>query len=291
MSKVKANGILMVYEDTGREWNFLLIHGMGDNNKMWWNQMVPAINKYFRVIAYDVRGHGLTERPKDGYSVDNLAKDIQQFWPMCQSMIGQELENPDEVVFMGSRPIIMGYSMGGRIALEYAVRNPKDVRALILVSSGVGLPRPTPSPEMQKRREEMMALLKKGDTKKWAEMMTTSAFSPGFRQKDAKSFDRYMKVKQEQKADALLRVMEGMAAPAPAPDLSKLTMPVLIVVGQNDPNMGPEQGKQAQQAVPGSRLVVLPTGHASPIEAPDQFNAAVLEFLLDVRANTPPGKI
>jgi pimeloyl-ACP methyl ester carboxylesterase len=54
-------------------------------------------------------------------------------------------------------------------------------------------------------------------------------------------------------------------------------------VGENDWVMGLEQGKKAHEAIHGSKLVVLPTGHAAPIESPDGFNAAVLEFLNEVK--------
>ena len=59
--------------------------------------------------------------------------------------------------------------------------------------------------------------------------------------------------------------------------------PVLIIVGENDLLMGAEQGKQARKAIAGSKLLILPTGHAAAIELPDKFNSAVLEFLSKVR--------
>jgi pimeloyl-ACP methyl ester carboxylesterase len=68
-------------------------------------------------------------------------------------------------------------------------------------------------------------------------------------------------------------------ANAPAPELNRLKAPVLFIAGQNDQGFNPDACKQAQAAIPNSKMVVLPTGHASPIEAPDQFNAAVNDFV------------
>ncbi|MFH1639116.1 MAG: alpha/beta hydrolase [Chloroflexota bacterium] len=289
-SKVKANEIIINFEDEGVEDNVIFVHGYGDNCKMWWNQLAtPAFTKYWRLWAVDIRGCGGTERPKTDYSMDTLMKDFVQFWRMGRAQVAADLEKFEEMAWVKTNPVVVGYSMGGRIALEYAIRYPRDVRALVLVSSGVGLPRPEPTAEEQKQRDEMTALLKKGDIKKWAEMMTTNAFSPGFKQKNPKVFEKYKKIKTEQKPDALLRLREGMASASTTPDLSRLTMPVLIIVGENDAHMGPEQGKKAQEAIPGSKLVVLPTGHASPIEEPEQFNSALLEFINEVKKTVPSG--
>jgi 3-oxoadipate enol-lactonase len=80
--------------------------------------------------------------------------------------------------------------------------------------------------------------------------------------------------------------MQALASTTTPPDLSKVKCPVLLIVGENDAYMGVEPGKQAHEAIAGSKLVILPTGHASAIEAPDKFNSAVLEFLSGVRGST-----
>ena len=56
-----------------------------------------------------------------------------------------------------------------------------------------------------------------------------------------------------------------------------------LLVGENDLYMGVEQGRQAHEAIAGSKLVILPTGHAAAVELPEKFNSAVLEFLSEVR--------
>jgi len=277
--RLSVKGFIMNYEAEGIEGkseNIALIHGMGDSSKMWWNQVKP-FTKDYRVILYDVKGHGSSDRPKTGYTIPELADDVFELHKLARAQIAGDLESHDDMVSVVKPPVWVGYSMGGRIALEIAIRHPEWLKGLVLANSGIGLN--APSPEALKRREEMMALLQKGDMRKWAEMSTTSAFSPDFRQKNSKAFDQYMKVKLGNKADGLYRVMEGMAASTDKPDLSQLKCPVLIIVGEHDSYMGPEQGKQAQAAIPGSKLVVLPTGHAAAVEAPEQFNAAVLDFV------------
>jgi pimeloyl-ACP methyl ester carboxylesterase len=174
----------------------------------------------------------------------------------------------------------LGYSMGGRIALELALNHPELVKALVLANSSVGLT--PPSSETLERRRANIELLDKGEIKRVAEIMTTTAFSPDFKSKNPTEFKRYMKVKLQNKADGLARIMRGMAALTNPPDLSKVKCSVLLVVGENDQYMGVEQAKQAHEAIVSSKLVILPTGHAAAVELPERFNAAVLEFLSEV---------
>jgi pimeloyl-ACP methyl ester carboxylesterase len=113
--------------------------------------------------------------------------------------------------------------------------------------------------------------------------MTIAAFSPGFRDRNPGQFERYLNVKLRNRPEGLARLFQAFSVPLVAPDLSRVKCPVLLVVGENDPGAGPEQGRQSQQLMRGSTLVVLPTGHASAVELPDRFNDAVLNFLSSLR--------
>jgi 3-oxoadipate enol-lactonase len=285
--KIKANNINMNYDVKGKGENLVLIHGAGDNLNMWYHQ-VPVFSKSYCVITYDVRGAGKTDSPKGDYSMPLLAEDVCE---LVKAIAFVNLMSVDsmEQMMKAQKPeeaqcFLLGYSMGGRIALEAAINHPQMVKALVLANSGVGLARP--APDAAERRQALMELLSKGDMKKVTEMMTTSAFSPGFRSKNPSEFDKYMKVKLQNKADGLARTMQTLGSATTPPDLSKVKCPVLIIVGENDAYMGVEQGKQAHEAIAGSKLLILPTGHASAIEAPDRFNSAVLEFLSGVRGPT-----
>lgn len=262
--KVKANEISINCEIKGKGDNLVLIHGAGDNLNMWYHQ-VPVFSKRYRVITYDVRGSGKSDSPEGEYSISLFARDAYELMKALKV----------------SQAYFLGYSMGGRIALQLALDHPEMVKALILANSSVGLTPPTP--EAIERRKMIIGLLEKKDMKSFAEMMTVAAFSPDFKTRNPAEFDRYMKVKMQNKPEGITRLMGALATPSPPPDLSKIKCPVLIIVGEHDSYMSVEQGKLAQQAIAGSELVILPTGHAAAIEAPDKFNAAVLEFLSRVK--------
>lgn len=258
--KIKAYGISMNVEIKGKGANLALIHGAGDNLNMWYHQ-VPVFSKSYRVITYDVRGHGRTDSPKGEYSISLFAEDAYE---LMKAIKVQDA-------------YFLGYSMGGRIALKLVLDHPEMVKALVLANSSVGLT--PPPPEVEERRRLMLELLDKRDMKKFAEMMTTNAFSPGFKFRNPSEFEKYMKVKLQNKSDGLAQVMRLLGVPTSPPDLGKVKCPVLLIVGENDLYMGVEQGKGTHESIVGSKLIILPTGHAAAVELPDKFNSAVLEFL------------
>ena len=118
--KIKANGISMNYELSGSGRCFTLIHGAGDNLNAWYNQ-VPVFSQHYRVLTYDVRGHGQTELPEVELSAELWVEDLRALL---------EALNISEI-------ILLGYSMGGAIALEFALTHSKMVTALILSNTGV----------------------------------------------------------------------------------------------------------------------------------------------------------
>ena len=265
--KIKIGQTTTHYELTGSGECLVLIHGFSDNLGLWHNQ-VPVFAEKYRVLTYDVRGHGRTESTDDDFSMDRLAEDLSAL------LTALDLD----------RCHLLGFSMGGRIAAGFTLRHPDRVASLILANSGIPGPDLQMSEEkkaeMAERRKLMAQLVDSGDNPAIAEIMTQLSFSPGLKERQPALFERYKNLKLQNDPvhyGALVQaLMDGMENP---PDLTQITCPALIIAGEQDSFMSREVAQSMERALPRVETVVLPTGHAAALEMPEPFNRAVLDFL------------
>jgi pimeloyl-ACP methyl ester carboxylesterase len=120
MIKAKGNGIkiqLAIWKGNGRP--ILCIHGLTANSRFW-DCLASALSPRHKIIAMDLRGRGLSDKPPTGYSVNHHCKDVLAL----MDDLGLE------------RPVLMGHSLGAFISLVFAARHPKRVDRLILVDGG-----------------------------------------------------------------------------------------------------------------------------------------------------------
>ncbi len=268
--KTMANGISMHYEITGvGDW-LVLIHGAGDNLRIWYNQ-IPLFSKEYKVLTYDMRGHGLTDISGLDYTGGLWADD----WHALLKVLGVR------------RASVLGYSMGGMIAAALAVEHPEMVNVLVLAGvagAAVGLgDRKT----WEERRTSQIAILEKegmeGILNERIDPKSSTTFSPGFAEKHSDVINKYKEVFPVTSAEGYRKVLDSMGRRGRPVDFSKIEQPALIIVGARDLWSGPEAGKVMQQRIPRSELVILPTGHACQIEQPEEFNRAVLSFLRKIK--------
>jgi len=264
--KITANGISMNCELSGSGRCFTLIHGAGDNLNAWYNQ-VPAFSQHYQVLTYDVRGHGQTELPEVELSTELWVEDLHALLKALNI----------------SETILLGYSMGGAIALEFTLTHPEMVTALILSNSGGAARRSEEEMrEMEARRQVMIEDIKKEGMEAVVKDRLSRTFSPGFVEKNPEFVERYRAILLQNDPEGYLRVLARMGRPATPPDLSKITCPTLIIAGEYDPFSGSEAAKATQEAIRGSQLKVFPTGHPTALELPQQYNETVLKFLAEV---------
>lgn len=261
--RISANGILINYEISGSGKWLILVHGMGDNLNAWWLQ-VPAFSEHYRVLTYDVRGHGETELTDEPITSELWAEDL---YGLIQAL---NIE----------KTYLLGYSMGGGIALRVAVDHPELVEALILANSGVR-PRTTSEQEMHQmhqRRQEQMRAIEEGGLAAIFEDRLTSVFSPGFAERRPDVVSRYREVFLQNRPEGYLMAGASMGRRT-FPDASKVSCPTLAVTGEYETFAGPDAARAIQETIRGAEVRVLPTGHASAMEQPEMFNEIVLEFL------------
>lgn len=248
----------------------LLIHGFTHSLETW-NGWAASLKDEYRVIRYDLLGHGLTGPDyKERYSPEERA-----------AFIGEIL---DEMNLQ--RAAIAGNSLGGLAAWRFASNNPERVDALILISPGA-----YPLNGVSDEPAEIPAAMK-------AYLMT--APEAGVRASaaliyadDAKISDGRIAVmrdmiRRQGNGAALIKSLEEFTLPDPSGALARIEAPTLILWGENDIIIPIEQGRDLELAIPNARLISYPgVGHAAQEEEPEKTvtdATAFLQTLTHVRA-------
>ena len=119
MPKVAVNTIKIDYEDVGKGDVLVFLHGLGSTKKDWDSQ-IPIFSKNYRTIRVDLRGHGETTIPKKDFGVSFMTQDIKDLLDFLHI----------------KKATIIGFSMGGAVAFEFAHLYPEIINKLVIVNSG-----------------------------------------------------------------------------------------------------------------------------------------------------------
>jgi pimeloyl-ACP methyl ester carboxylesterase len=256
MPTAHVNGIDLYYEELGSGPPLLLLHGLGSSSRDWELQ-VPAFAATYRVIACDVRGHGRSAKPPSPYSVSGFAADVA-------ALLGHLETGPAMVV---------GISMGGMIAFQLAVDAPEMVAKLVIVNSGPELILRTWGERIQGlQRLAVVQLLGMAGT---ARFLAPRLFPMPEQEELRRTFTERWLENDKRAYMASLRALLGWSV---ADRLGEIRCPVLVIAADQD--YTPVSAKEAYVAkLPRAELVVIPDSrHATPVDQPEAFNRAVLDF-------------
>lgn len=264
MPVTRIRDLDVYHEEQGTGDAVLLIHGLGSSTEDWEPQ-VQALSKLFRVIAYDVRGHGRTGKPPGPYTVAQFAED-------AAALIRRLAAGPVHVV---------GLSMGGMIAFQLAADHPELVRSLVVVNSG---------PEMILRRlRDKLGIAQRRLIVRLMGMRSmgkvlAGKLLPGPGQQAAR--DVFVERWARNDAGAYLRALSAIVGWGVTARLPSITCPTLIVAADQD--YTPVAWKQWYTALmPNASLVVIDDArHMMPVEKPEAFHAALIPFLQGAEART-----
>ncbi len=271
---VSVNNLKLHFQEWGNPASptILMLHGFGVSGHMF-DEFAERMQDRFRLIAIDQRGHGDSDWSVEGdYTRDAFVADVEGF---------REALGLDQF-------ILIGHSMGGLNAVSYAVAYPQRVRALVLVDVGPeaakegvdNIVRFTRGPDeldfdqfvemahrfnqrrtLENIRERMRHRLKPTESGKW-----TWKFDRRFREQDA-----------------TLRIGSQLSNEETWNLYRSVTAPTLIVRGAESDVLTVEVAERAAREMQHARLVTVPAaGHSVPGDNPDDFTAAVTEFVGDV---------
>lgn len=249
------------YEEQGQGQALVLLHGLGSSSRDWEYQ-IPEFASHYRVIAPDFRGSGQSDKPRGPYSIADYAEDT---WALL-----------DKLDITSAH--LVGLSMGGATAFEMAVRRPERVLNLVVVNCppSFALSSPRKWFELAMR----LAVVRLLGMDKMAEVVGKRLF-PEPEQADLKAtFQQRYAANHKQHYLWSLRALAGWSVLG---RLRRIQAPALMLTAEHD--YTPEAEKQvAVNELPRGQLqVIRQSRHATPIDQPEAFNAAVLEFLAGSR--------
>jgi 3-oxoadipate enol-lactonase len=233
MPTARVKDIDVYYEVHGEGEPLLLIAGLGSGASLF-ARSIPLFSRGRKVIAFDNRGVGRTDKPDVPYTIEMMADDTAGL------LRALEIERAD----------LLGASMGGRIAMDLAIRYPDAVRGLILVSTSARVTRETRS----------SFGLRFG---KLTKRITGSGVFGG----------------SPQPYRAFLRQLEASSKFDCTGLLPRITAPTLIMRGERDTLAPKDLVEEVRSGIKGSRLVEFKGGHIFFLLENKKFTDAVLEFL------------
>jgi pimeloyl-ACP methyl ester carboxylesterase len=252
-----VNGGNLQYEILGEGPPLVLIHG-GNMDLRMWDDQFELYARDFRVIRYDVRGYGRSSSknvPHDGY------EDLRALL--------RHLEIPSAH--------LVGLSLGGRIAVDFALEHPEMVDSLVLV--GPGLSGWRFSREKGSFIFAILEAAQAGDGERAAELWLESPYmTPAMEIPELRA--RLRELALDNSRIWTEGWKERELAPPAVERLSEIGKPTLLIIGSRDvPDIQQIVGALAE-SIPGSRKVTIEgSGHLPNMERPEEFNEAVLDFL------------
>jgi pimeloyl-ACP methyl ester carboxylesterase len=265
MPAIKVNGISIYYELLGEGIPLVLLMGLRRNLE-WWYCQIPELSRQFKVIAFDNRGAGRSDKPDTEYSIRLFADDTAGL------MEALGIHNAH----------ILGVSMGGYIAQELALNYPDKVRSLILGCTSCGGKRAVlMSEERIKKFTANEGLTPEEILRKDMDIYFSDRFVVENPDKVQKFID--ISIRYYQPADAFLRQFAACLKHDTADRLSSLKVPILITTGDDDPLVPPQNSLILKELLPGSKLYIFPNRrHGFFIEEAIKFNQKIIEFFRSV---------
>lgn len=258
--KTTVQGIQLNYEISGQADAppVVLSHCLASSMVMWQPQL-PALEAAFRVIRYDLRGHGRSDAPEGPYRLEMLAGDVVGLLDVLEI---------DRVHFAG-------LSIGGMIGQALGVHHQDRLLSLALCDTAPRTPEEA-RPVLQKRID---AARKHGLASQVEETMARW-FSPEFRQSGHPEVELIRQQVLKTPVAGYTGCLEAIKQLDYLERLAGITVPTLVIVGENDPGAPVAAAEAMQARIPGSKLVVIPEAlHLSNIEQAENFNQALLSFL------------
>jgi pimeloyl-ACP methyl ester carboxylesterase len=254
MPWLQHHNVSLFYEEApGGAPPLVLVHGWGCDHTFMAPQFAAFRGKY-RVVAVDLRGHGRSDKPQQPYTISGFANDLA--W-VCHELA---LE----------RPVVIGHSMGGAVALELAAGESQGLSGVVLLDTAV-----LPTPEVWASVQPVLAALHGPGYREFVRQFIADAFF--LASDDAQFKTSIIMTMLETPQHVLASAFEGILAWDSAAAAARCRVPTLYVASTR-PRGDVARFRQACPALVHGQVVS--SGHFVQLEVPDQVNAMISRFLV-----------
>ena len=277
MPFVKVDDAQLYYESYGNGRPLVLMHSAWASHE-WWQWQVPDLSRNYCVYSYDARGHGKSTPLRDVFSVKGYTRDLQIFL--------QNLQIEESV--------LIGWSMGGIIAMQHCLDQPTGVKALVLIATSghripglklkiyshyfqalLGLLMDFTQPRKYDRSTQQFP-----QQNRWLEHQVRNMLSP---EASREVFDWVLADIRDNPRENFFRVIKSLWNWQAADGLSQISVPTLIIAGENDTLAPPRFSQMLHDAIPNSKLLIIEnTSHYLVLERPGLVNREILQFLKSI---------
>jgi pimeloyl-ACP methyl ester carboxylesterase len=258
MATAQANTTRLYYERHGTGHPLVFIHGLGSSTRDWEAQ-VPAFSRSYQVITFDLRGHGQSDKPAGPYHIATFSADLADLL---------------QTLGIGAAHIV-GLSLGGAIAFQFALEYPERARTLTIVNSGPTLGDPAAAHQEIERR---IGIVRQLGMRAMGQALSANLFP---RSEHTSLRETFVERWAENDPEAYIEATRSLLDWDVTDRLSAIQCPTLVIAADQD--YSPVTVKETYiKHIPNAQLVVIPDAHhAVPMERPEQFNTVLERFLTE----------
>jgi len=259
---ITINNLTVSYSDHGPDDApvIIFIHGFPLNKSMW-NIQVEALKENYRVIAYDIRGHGNSDPGIDEFSIELFVIDLLRLMEKLKI----------------EKSILCGLSLGGYIALNAVLKHPDRFDGLILNDTQCI----ADTPEIKENRCNAIISIKEKGVEQYADEIIKKLFAQETFTKNKNVVDAVKEMIISTQKQSLCNTLHALAERKETCDqLPEINIPVLIMVGEEDKITPIAAAQQMHEKILNSKLeIIQQAGHLSNLENPTAFNTHLVNFL------------
>jgi 3-oxoadipate enol-lactonase len=263
MDFIELDDVALRYELTGKgDHTLVLVHEMGGSLESW-DEVAPRFAESRRVLRYDTRGAGMSQKVRGELGIDTMADDITALL---------------DALGIAGKVALAGIAVGGAIALHFAARYPERTSAVTVGSPATGI-----APDRRAAALERVAKVEAVGMAFAVEDSMRNGYAPELRG-DIKRFERFRARWLGNDPASYATIWRMLAATDMQDELSKLRCPVLVIGGSLDRVRPPPLAEAVAKTIPGARYVELRTGHYMAVQTPELISDCIDQFLRTVGA-------